>query len=122
MQRADPGGMLKLIRHFLGGGTAIGLALAAAVDEVKELARRGGRGADVILITDGVDGDIDAQRAALDAARALDIRLWTIAIECEVTAESPLRADAAGYAHLDGQDLTDERSARVLDLTKGVCR
>jgi hypothetical protein len=119
MSRGDPSGMVEMVRHFLGGGTAIGLALAAAVDEAKELARRGDRGADVILITDGVDGDIDAQTEAFQAARALDVRVWTIAIECKVGSESPLRTNASGYAHLDGRDLTDERSARVLDLTKG---
>ena len=39
----NPDATLRMIRHFLGGGTAIGLALSVSVDEVKRLARRARR-------------------------------------------------------------------------------
>ena len=106
----DADALLHMIRHFLGGGTAIGLALSAAVDEVKSHERRGARGADIVLITDGVDEDVTAQSEAVATASARDVRIWTIAIECDIAASSPLRAQAAGYTRLGSEDLSDHRA------------
>jgi uncharacterized protein with von Willebrand factor type A (vWA) domain len=103
-----------MIQHFLGGGTAIGLALNQAVDQVKALAQKGQPGADVVLVTDGVDGNVTAQAAAVDAAFAIQARLWTVAIECAIGADSPLRARASQYTRLDGEQLADGRSVTLI--------
>ena len=80
----DTGALLKMIRHFLGRGTAIGLALGVAVQQVRDLAQKGQKGADVILVTDGIDGDVAAQEAALYEGHVIGARLWTVAIECDI--------------------------------------
>jgi hypothetical protein len=105
LKPGDADRMLKMVRHFLSGGTAIGLALGVAVQEVRNLGRKGQKGADVVLVTDGVDGDLAAQVQAIAAGRLLGVRLWTVAIECDVTASSPLRAHAAEYTRLGASDL-----------------
>jgi uncharacterized protein with von Willebrand factor type A (vWA) domain len=106
----DSKGVLAMIRHFLDGGTAIGTALRVAVDAVKDLAKKGKGGADIVLVTDGVDGDLAPQKAALDEAKALGARLWTVAIECTIYAGNPLRDYATHYAELGAAQMTDARS------------
>jgi len=113
----DVGAMLKMVRHFLGGGTAIGLALGVAVQEVRNMARKGQKGADVVLVTDGVDGDLDAQFEALAAGMVLGVRLWTVAIECELADSSPLRAHAAEYTRLGASDLHEGSVVRLAGAT-----
>jgi uncharacterized protein with von Willebrand factor type A (vWA) domain len=103
-----------MVRHFLGGGTAIGLALGVAMQQARQLAQRGHHGADVLLVTDGVDGDVGAQETALREGHALGVRLWTVAIECEVAETSPLRAKAAQYVRLGGAELTKGESVSIL--------
>jgi Mg-chelatase subunit ChlD len=109
----DTGALLKMIRHFLGGGTAIGLALGVAVQQVRDLAQRGQKGADVILVTDGIDGDVKSQEAAIHEGHVMGARLWTVAIECDIPEASPLRARAAHYIRLGRNDLT-EKSVTLL--------
>jgi uncharacterized protein with von Willebrand factor type A (vWA) domain len=104
----DTEALLKMIRHFLGKGTAIGLALGVAVQQVRELAQKGQKGADIILVTDGIDGDIQAQETAIAEGDVIGARLWTVAIECDIPDRSPLRARAAHYIRLGRSDLTDK--------------
>jgi Mg-chelatase subunit ChlD len=104
----DTAAVIKMIQHFLGKGTAIGLALGVAVQQVRELAQKGQKGADVILVTDGIDGDVNAQETAIAEGDVLGARLWTVAIECDIPNTSPLRAKAAHYLRLGRSDLTDK--------------
>lgn len=110
----DSKGVLEMIRTFLTGGTAIGLALDVAGRQVEELARRGDHGADVILVTDGVSHDTNEQTAALDKLKVMKARLYTVAIECGIAPESPLRACATSYSELGRDRLTDSSSVSVL--------
>jgi uncharacterized protein with von Willebrand factor type A (vWA) domain len=109
----DTGALLTMIRHFLGKGTAIGLALGVSVQQVRDLAQKGQKGADIILVTDGVDGDVGAQETAILAAHGIGARLWTVAIECDIPVASPLRAKAAHYIRLGRSELND-RSVTLL--------
>jgi uncharacterized protein with von Willebrand factor type A (vWA) domain len=111
----DGEGFLAMIRHFLRGGTEIGLALTRAVAEVKALAAKGSRGADVVLVTDGVDDDQAAMDEALTEADAAGTRLWTVAIECDVDEDSPIRKRAASYVRLGAGDL--DRADTAISLS-----
>lgn len=114
MKLSDPQSVLSMIRHFLRGGTDIGLALEVAVEQVRELAKKGQHGADIVIVTDGIDGDDDAQNAALDKADALGARLWTVAIECTIETGSPLRDRATHYVELGAAQMTDAKSVVAL--------
>jgi len=98
--------VLRVLRSHLGGGTDTGRALAYAREQILALAERGKKGADVILVTDGVDSDPNnAIPPAVAALAAISARLWTVAIECDVSESSPLRAGAAAYVRLGGPEL-----------------
>jgi len=111
---SDGAAVFAMIRSFLRGGTATGRALDVAVEQVKELARKGQKGADIVLVTDGVDDDEAEQTQALDAGQALGVRLWTVAIECTIDESSPLRARAAHYTRLGVADLEEGKSVVAL--------
>jgi len=106
----DAGAVVEMIRHFMGGGTAIGMALSNAAEQVRELTKKGQVGADVVLVTDGEDGNHHAQNAALDELGALGARLWTVAIECSVYPGAPLRDRATAYVELGAAQMTDASS------------
>lgn len=110
----DSKSVLEMIRTFLNGGTAIGVALDVAARQVEELARRGDHGADVILVTDGISHDTTAQTTALDKLSGMKARLYTVAIECEIAASSPLHARATSYSELGRAMLTESTSVSLL--------
>lgn len=101
----DPASVLEMVQTFLSGGTDIALGLRRAVVQVGALQRGGKKGADIVLISDGVDGDDVAQGQALDDAEKLGAKLWTVSIDEDVEETSPLRARAAAYTHLDERQL-----------------
>jgi Ca-activated chloride channel homolog len=78
-------------------GTAIGSAIAAAVNHLRS---RTGRSKVVILLTDGVNntGKI-SPLAAAEAARALGVKVYTIGVGVRGKAPIPVR-DEAGRTHL----------------------
>ena len=98
---SKPADVLAMIRSHLGGGTAIGYALDVAATEIAS----GPKGADVIVITDGIDGNDFAIETAIAKIHALPARLWTVGIQCEIPAESPLRSKAAGYEPVTSLDI-----------------
>ncbi len=65
-------------------------------------------------MTDGVDGNVAAQTAAVDEALAIQARLWTVAIQCEVPETSPLRARASQYTRLGPEALSDGKSVTLI--------
>ncbi len=117
VRKVDPSSatdMGAMISHFLDGGTSIGIAMGVALDEVVALAAEGKRGADMILITDGIDGDAGAIARQVDRAKAANVRLWTVAIECDIYESSPLRKDAAGFTRIGDRQLHDASTVNVL--------
>lgn len=109
VRRLAPGKPLQLAevaRHFLSGGTQIARALERAAEAVCELAAKGDKGADVVLVSDGVDssldkvveGDTTAGELAMEHLEATGARLWSIAIDCEF--EGMLKDRAVRYAHI----------------------
>jgi uncharacterized protein with von Willebrand factor type A (vWA) domain len=114
LRPGDDAAMLAMVRHFLSGGTAIGLALSESVEQVKALAKKGQLGADVVLVTDGVDGNVASQTAAVNEALAIQARLWTVAIQCDIPETSPLRARASQYTRLGAEALSDGKSVTLI--------
>jgi hypothetical protein len=114
LRPSDPASVLEMVRTFLGGGTAIGTALEACVAEVAALETKGARGADIICITDGVDGTTDAQERALDIADKFSARLWTVGIECEIKPDYPIRRRAVTFTELGRAGLTDASTVTAL--------
>ncbi len=106
--------VLRMLEHFFNGGNETPGALLEARDQVEALARRGDAGADVILVTDGVEGNEPGMIAAVDALNRIGARLWTVAIECEITPDRALRAKAAGYQHIDGRYMSKAESVSAL--------
>jgi len=105
LETGDQAALLAVIRNWLDGGTQISLALENAASEVERLQGQGDKGADVVLISDGVDKRITAQSRAIDQIEATDARLWTVAIECEIPRGNPLRDRAAEYVSIGGAEL-----------------
>jgi uncharacterized protein with von Willebrand factor type A (vWA) domain len=100
-------GILAMLRHWFGGGNDAARALDCAATEVERMARQGDRGADVVLVTDGVEPITERHLAALDALDRAGVRLWTVACECTIENDNPLRSRAAEYAHVGGTDVAD---------------
>jgi hypothetical protein len=86
----DHQAVLDMSRSFLSGGTDIAKALAAAHTQVGDLAANGHIGADVVLITDGEDGDSAKQDSVLNLLQAQGVRLWTVAIEMQLEQTAPI--------------------------------
>lgn len=110
----DAGAVVSMIRHFMGGGTDIAMALTNAAEQVRELTKKGQTGADVVLVTDGEDRDYAGQLRALDDLGTLGARLWTVAIECTVYQGAPLRDRATAYIELGAAQMTDPKSIVAL--------
>lgn len=105
LRPGDGAGLLEVLRHWFGGGNRCQLALDNAADLVDQLQAKGDRGADVILVTDGVETMGDEHDAAIDRIEARGARLWTIGIECPIEEDACIRARAEHYTHLDGSDI-----------------
>lgn len=109
----DGASVVQMIQRFLDGGTAISLALSVSVDEVKALAKKGERGADIILVTDGIDGDGAGHVKAIDEGALIGARLWTVAIECDIDENAALRKRAAAYVRLGAADMSSGASVNL---------
>lgn len=109
--KPDQPRLLRAIRHFYGGGNDCKLALRRSAEEVKNVKRRGHKGADVVLITDGVEKWLPAHDEAIDAIEETGARLWTIGIEvdCTIEPDAPIRARAAAYTSVGSQGLEEAK-------------
>jgi uncharacterized protein with von Willebrand factor type A (vWA) domain len=116
LKPGDAAGVVRAQHTFLDGGTEIGRALMVGVDEVKNLAATGHRGADVVLISDGGDEGSYMIEQAFGEMRKAGTRLWSIAID--VPFQGLLRDEAAEYVHLTNEDM--HSTAGVLKIAKSV--
>jgi Ca-activated chloride channel homolog len=100
-------------------GTAIGSALAAAVNRLRP---SDAKSKIVVLLTDGVNnaGSIQPSLAA-KAAAALGIKVYTIAVGAEGRAPIPVVDDAGRRRIVMGEVEVDEQTLRnIADLTGGA--
>jgi len=105
LKPGDSAGLLAMIKHWFGAGNSCHLALSNAADMVDTLQSQGDRGADVVLITDGVEDMLPEHDQAIDRIDARNARLWTVGIECPIDKNACIRARAERYIHLDGGDV-----------------
>ncbi len=94
--------VLNMTRHFLSGGTDIAKALSVGAREVGNLAAQGFVGADIVLITDGGDGNHRAIDTTLGYAQAQGVRLWTVLIEMQPDPSSPIVTRASEVIRVGG--------------------
>jgi Ca-activated chloride channel family protein len=110
LERVDVGGV--------DDGTAIGSAIAAAVNHLRETRAKSKV---VILLTDGVNntGKI-APIAAAEAAKALGVKVYTIGVGVRGEAPIPVR-DERGNSHIimARVDVDEKTLQSVADLTGG---
>lgn len=64
-------------------------------------------------MTDGVDYQLEAQRAAVARLDTIGAKLWTVAIECQIDPDAPLRAGAAHYVRVGDAELTVASAAKL---------
>lgn len=105
LQPGDHAGLLEVIRHWLGGGNVCELALSNAADQVEALQKQGDKGADVVLVTDGVETMTSRHEKAIDRIQARGARLWTVGIEVPIAPDVCIRARAERYTHIDCGDM-----------------
>lgn len=105
LRPGDHKAMLAMIDHWFGGGNDAALALDNAADEIDRLARKGDKGGDAVLITDGVEEIEQKHIKALDKLEKLGAKLYTVAIEEPIERSNPLRARAEAYVPIGGAEL-----------------
>ena len=105
LKPGDDQAVFALITHFLSGGTDIARALQKSGEEVIAMEHKGERGADVVLVTDGEDGEEKKQELAIQKIKKLGSKLWTVMIQCSVNEDSPIRKLAHKYVELETSNL-----------------
>ena len=98
------------VMHFTGGGTSIGAALAHAADVMHKNEGPWKR-ADVILITDGISGDYDQQKAALKRIKDRGGHFYYVGIGC--TPPDHLEEEADESLVLGREDIKKGDTAKV---------
>lgn len=110
MERLQPGD--------LGDGTAIGTAIASAINRLRDSKARSKV---VILLTDGVNnaGDLTPENAA-QAARALGIKIYTVGAASEGAARVPVQDPFGGTHYVQQRSDIDEASLQRIAQDTGA--
>ncbi len=110
----DMRALFEMARSFTSGGTAFGAALKRGRALVSDLDAEGYKGADIMLITDGEEGDYDTHNREIDHMDRDGVRLWTIAIGMDISAEAPVRKRAEKYTYAADRMLSRPSTAVML--------
>jgi len=105
----DDEALMESLEFFSSGGTDIANAIDHAASIITDPTWRPGKKADLVLVTDGVDGT--SKTKALAKLAAADARLYTICIDCECPPD--LVAASADVARITGADMAG--ASRKLD-------
>lgn len=111
-------GMLRRVRFgMFPDGTAIGTALATSLNHVKDVPARSSV---IVLLTDGVNntGRLDPVTAA-EAARALGVRVYTIAVGTRGTAPFVVEDPIMGRRYVELPVTIDEEMLREIAAKTG---
>ena len=111
--------MKRLEHGELGDGTGIGTALASAINRLRDSKARSKI---IILLTDGMSnvGELTPENAAL-AAKALGIKVYTVAAGVDGIVQIPVRSPFGGVHHVRQRSEIDETSLRrISDISGGL--
>ena len=86
--------------------------------EVADLGKKGFKGADIVLLTDGEEPDYNSHDLMLDKMDVDGVDLWTIAIGQPFRKEAPTRKRAKKYVEAKDSMLGDDSTAT--ELTDGL--
>lgn len=112
--------MFEMARSFLSGGTCFSAALRTGLQQVGDLEAQGLSGADILMITDGVEHDYAAQNKVIDQMEAQGVRLWTVTIGESADEDHPIRKRAERYTHATDAQLKDPNTS--VPLAEGLNR
>lgn len=119
IDRLAPGDHLAVYRAvctFVGGGTDIATAFDVGITQVRRLKQEGQDGADIVLITDGEDPQsVPRYPHLIKSMKKQEARLWTVAIEANISPTNPIREEAAKYVHVHGTGLTADAAKGLED-------
>lgn len=115
--RNDEQSFLGYLTSFLNGGTAIGKGLEVATREAVKKSTATTR-ADIVVLTDGNDGDSDRITKSIDTCDAANVKIWTCGI-CVDFKNRDLAKRAARYIHVAGDaEIADGGADDVADAFK----
>lgn len=114
LTRDDLQGLFEMSRSFLNGGTSFGNALHEGQNQVRDLEKRGFKGADIVLLTDGDEGAFDTHNKMIDQMDAAGVDLWTVAIGLAFDSNAPCRARAKMYVEARDSMLGNDSTAVAL--------
>lgn len=116
--RDDMQCLFEMSRSFLDGGTSFGQAMHQGIKEVRDLEKRGFKGADIVLLTDGDEWDHASHDKMLDEMDKLGIDMWSVAIGMAFKTDAPCRKRAKLYVEAEDSMLGNDQTA--VDLVDGL--
>ncbi len=110
--------MKRLHHGELGDGTGIGTALASSINRLRDSKARSKV---IVLLTDGMSnvGELTPENAAL-AAKALGIKVYTIAAGIDGIVQVPMQSPFGGTQYVRQRSEIDETSLRRIADTTGA--
>jgi hypothetical protein len=112
----DSQALFEMARSFMSGGTVFSTALSTGIKEVADLEKRGYKGADIVLITDGDEYDHSAHDAQIDIMDKAGIDLWSVAIGLAFNTDAPVRKRAKMYVEVRDSILgSDQAATEIVD-------
>lgn len=114
----DMRALFEMARSFVSGGTSFGSALKRGRAVVGDLEADGFKGADIMLITDGEDGDYKSHNREIDHMDRDGVKLWTIAIGESISTDAPVRKRAEKYTYAADRELG--RQSTAVKLAEGL--
>ena len=117
LDKGDYTALLDMILSFHNGYTDISVALKAALGEVDNMSAEGHPGADVIIIGDGEDGNLDDINSSIDQMANNGTALWTVNVGDNLAKNSPLRARAESYIFISDSEISRKRESAIDKLS-----
>lgn len=96
VRKGNADDMRLVAESHVSGGTDIDTAMRVSLNQVGNLAKDDHEGADIVFITDGLDG---YSKEPFDRMVAQGVQLWTVAIDIDIkaVAEANRKGRGAGY-------------------------
>lgn len=110
----DARAMFEMMRSFMNGGTNTASAIDRGIEQVGDLAAAGHSGADIMLITDGVDDDDRGMAAKIDKMDASGTRLWSVGVGDDFPVDHVLRTRAERYVYASDGQMANRDTATLL--------